>query len=65
MLPTPEDVIVTKLRWSKGGNRAKDVDDVVNVLKVQSDRLDLPYIRQWCDAHGTRALFERLVSVVG
>ncbi len=26
--PSPEDVIVTKLRWSKGGRRNKDVDDV-------------------------------------
>jgi hypothetical protein len=24
-LPSPEDVVVTKLRWSKGGNRAKEV----------------------------------------
>lgn len=64
-LPTPEDVVITKLRWSKGGNRSKDVEDVRQVLSVQSKQLDLPYIRQWCDQHGTRDLFERLLQAVG
>jgi len=60
-LPRPEDVVVTKLRWSRGGkSRAKDVDDVRNVLAVQGDALDLTYIRHWCDQHGTRELFEQL-----
>lgn len=60
-LPTPEDVVVTKLRWSKGGNRSKDVTDAKEVLKVLHASLDLPYIRHWCDLHNTRDLFERLL----
>ena len=60
-LPTPEDVIIMKLRWSKGGNRRKDVEDVENVIAVQGDVLDLPYIRQWADQHDTRELFEKLL----
>lgn len=63
-LPTPEDVIITKLRWSKQGRRPKDVEDVSDVLAVQAGKLDLPYIRQWADQHGTRELFERLLTVV-
>lgn len=63
-LPTPEDVIITKLRWSKGGNRAKDVDDVRNVLAIQMDHLDFAYIHPWCDQHGTRALLDALVTAV-
>jgi hypothetical protein len=31
-LPTPEDVVITKLRWSKHGKRKKDVDDALAVL---------------------------------
>lgn len=52
-LPTPEDVIVQKLRWSKGANRGKDFDDVVNVLAVQEGNLDFDYISKWCEQHGT------------
>ena len=59
-LPTPEDVVITKLRWSKHGQRAKDLDDVREVLAVQN-QLDLPYIRHWCDHFKSRDLFERIL----
>jgi len=39
-IPTPEDVIVMKLRWSHGGRRGKDLDDAQNVIAVQSDCID-------------------------
>lgn len=60
-VPTAEDVVITKLRWSKQGKRQKDVLDVANVLALQHAVLDLPYIRHWCDLHNTRDLFERLL----
>jgi hypothetical protein len=63
-VPTAEDVIITKLRWSKQGQRPKDVDDVLGVIKVQHGRLDLPYIHRWTDLHGTRDLFERLLASI-
>lgn len=59
VLPTPEDVVVQKLRWFGRAGRAKDLEDVRNVLAVQVGRLDLDYVRRWCDQHGTRDLFER------
>ncbi len=53
-LPTPEDVIVQKLRWSMGAKRSKDFDDVVAVMGVQGEKiLDWPYIEKWCAEHGT------------
>jgi hypothetical protein len=61
-LPTAEDVVIIKLRWSKGGRRSKDVEDVKKVLEVRAAELDLPYIRQWTDQHGTRELFEQLLA---
>ena len=61
-LPSPEDVIVTKLRWSKAGRRQKDVLDVQQILRVRATSLDLAYIRNWCDPHGTRELFEKLLA---
>ena len=53
-LPTPEDVIVQKLRWCKGARRSKDFDDAVAVIAVQGrSALDWPYIDKWCREHGT------------
>ena len=57
-LPTPEDVVVQKLRWG----RSKDLDDARDVLAVQgTDSLDMAYIGKWCAQHGTR---ERLQSAL-
>lgn len=67
-IPTAEDVIVTKLRWSRAGRRTKDVEDVRNVIAVQGDRLDWNYVSSWCDRHGTRELLDdirRNVSSMG
>lgn len=61
-VPTAEDVVITKLRWSRQGQRPKDVEDVRGVLQVQHGRLDLSYIRHWADRHGTRDLFEQLLT---
>lgn len=52
-LPTPEDVVVQKLRWSKGAQRSKDFADAVAVLKVQGKFLDWTYIEDWSRRHGT------------
>lgn len=52
-LPTAEDVIVQKLRWSLGAKRPKDFADVVAVMQVQGRTLDWPYIEEWCAVHGT------------
>ncbi len=43
-LPSPEDVIIQKLRWA----RPKDLDDVIDVLAVQAGNLDRSYIEDWC-----------------
>jgi hypothetical protein len=57
---TVEDVIVTKLRWSKQGRRTKDVDDVRNVIAVQADAIDWEYVYRWCDVHNTHQLLDQI-----
>jgi hypothetical protein len=61
-LPTAEDVIIQKLRWSRGGKRAKDLSDANDVLRMQRPRLDIEYIRKWTAQHQTIDLFEDLLS---
>ena len=61
-VPSPEDVVITKLRWSQAGQRSKDVVDVAGVLAAQSARLDVAYMREWCDRHGTRKLLDELLG---
>jgi hypothetical protein len=63
-IPTPEDVIIMKLRWALKINRPKDRDDDRDVLAVQKGKLDMTYVESWCDRHGTRALLEDLCRSV-
>jgi hypothetical protein len=57
-LPTPEDVVVVKLRWFHALGRPKDREDALGVVSVQGDRLDWDYVRRWCAVHGTRELLD-------
>ncbi len=59
-LPTVEDLIVTKLRWCGHANRGKDRDDIRDVIAVQEQHIDWPYVHRWCEAHGTRRLLDEI-----
>lgn len=60
-LPTPEDVVVQKLRWG----RNKDLDDARDVLAVQGpETLDMDYIEQWCADHGTTARLHAALAAI-
>ncbi len=59
-IPTVEDVIITKLRWSRAGRRVKDTEDVQNVIAVQVDRINWDYVTSWCDRHDTRKLLDQV-----
>ena len=59
-VPSAEDVVITKLRWSRQGQRNKDRDDVRAVVAASGDRLDWDYVHRWCDVHGTRALLDEI-----
>jgi hypothetical protein len=60
-VPTAEDVIVQKLRWG----RDKDLADVTDILAVQgTDRLDMPYIKDWCAIHMTTERLEAALAQI-
>ncbi len=58
-IPCPEDIVVQKLRWG----RPKDLDDARDVLAIEgTDSLDMAYIHDWCDTHGTRPRLEATLA---
>lgn len=58
-LPTPEDLIIQKLRWG----RPKDLDDARDVFLVQGGAsLDQGHIEHWCALHGTAAAFQSILD---
>jgi len=60
-LPTAEDFVVQKLRWG----RNKDLDDARDVLAVQGpENLDMDYVSNWCEIHGTTTRFEAALAEI-
>ena len=64
-LPSPEDVVITKLRWSRHGQRQKDLGDARDVIAVSGPQLDWRYVERWCDVHETRKLLDDLRRSIG
>ncbi len=60
LIPTAEDVVITKLRWATRARRRKDLDDVQNVIAAQGEKMDWDYIHKWCGEHGTMELLREL-----
>jgi hypothetical protein len=44
---TPEDSILSKLKWAKMGSSEYQMRDALNVARVQWDKLDLEYLAWW------------------
>jgi len=54
---TAEDVILSKLRWS----RTKNIEDIRDVMAVKGEAaLNWNYLHRWTDLHGTRAKLDEL-----
>lgn len=59
-IASPEDMIVTKLRWAHEAHRSKDREDVRNILAVRDVELDWAYLHRWSAEHGTLTLLEEI-----
>ena len=57
---SPEDNILAKLSWYRLGNEVSDRQwqDIISVVKIQGDRLDVSYLRQWARLLGVADLLE-------
>jgi len=42
-----EDILITKLWWSKLGESERQMNDAVGIIKVQGANLDREYVEHW------------------
>jgi hypothetical protein len=66
-LSSPEDVVLSKLQWYEIGGRVSEQQwkDVLGVLKVQSDKLDLDYLKHWASRLNLSELLNRSLDDAG
>jgi len=62
-----EDVVLQKLRWFRKGGGLSDQqwNDLLNVLKVQAERLDYAYLRHWAAELGLGELLAQALADAG
>jgi hypothetical protein len=61
---SPEDVILTKLEWSKLGESEKQWNDALQVARTQWERLDMIYMDKWAFELNVNGLWDRLKRIV-
>lgn len=63
-IATPEDTILAKLSWYRRGGEVSErqLTDAVGIIKVQNQRLDVSYLREWADQLNVRDLLEKVLE---
>lgn len=61
-LPSPEDVILSKLAWHRRGGEVSErqIEDARDVYRTQQDALDRAYLERWAGELGIADLLERV-----
>ncbi len=59
---SPEDLILSKLAWSKESGSTRHLEDVKTVLDVQKSKLDLDYIKKWAVQQSTIETLEEILQ---
>jgi hypothetical protein len=58
-IASPEDVIISKLVWRRNSQSDKQWRDILGILKVQQEKLDFGYLREWVERFGLEADWQR------
>ncbi len=63
---TPEDILLQKLCWYRGGGEISDRQwrDVLGILRVQGNRIDTTYLRRSASTLDVRDLLDRALEQV-
>jgi len=54
----PEDVIIKKMEYYKGGSSEKHLRDIASILKISGEIIDRGYITEWARRLGLIEIWE-------
>ena len=63
-LAAPEDIVLNKLEWYLAGGEVsrRQWEDVIGVLRVQSDKINLQYLQTWAKKLGINGHLEKAIK---
>jgi len=59
---SPEDLILSKLKWYELGESTRQLEDIESVLKISGEKLDMKYIRQWAKKLGALDILNDIIA---
>lgn len=59
---SPEDLILSKLLWSKESESEQQLGDVASIIRIQRGKLDWKYLKKWAKEHSTLTILEQLLK---
>ena len=64
-MASAEDIVIAKLEWAKMGESARQIEDVVGILKVRGKELDRSYLEKWITELGLHSEWDRARQSAG
>lgn len=61
-IASPEDVIISKMRYYQEGGSDKHLRDSAGVLVIQGDRIDRSYIEHWAQHFGLIEIWNAILK---
>ena len=65
IVTSPEDVIISKLIWSKASDFERQLRDALGVVLVQWETLNRDYLRKWAKDQKVEDLLDKVYSEAG
>lgn len=59
---SPEDLILSKLSWSKESESSRHLEDIKTILDIQKSKLDLNYIKNWAEKQSTIKILTEILK---
>jgi hypothetical protein len=64
-LATAEDILLAKLEWYKQGESARQLEDVVGIIRRQGTSLDREYVEYWVPQLGVEEQWHEALAAAG
>jgi len=59
---SPEDLILSKLTWSKDSESTRHLEDIKTIFEIQKSKLNLNYIKNWAERQSTIKILEEVLK---
>lgn len=59
---SPEDLILSKLKWYQIGESTRQLEDIESVLKISGEKLDMKYIKHWAKKIGALGILNKTIK---